>query len=154
LKTFADELFSSLCDLAKYTNLSKTIIHWHLIDSFGFIIRHLRWIPHRLSNNHKANRYGWSTQLYGLFEKQQIRAWHDIITLDKSWFHFSAKHELIWFAPEEVVPEREQHIIQSPKLMITVVWNTKRFHVIEAPSKCTEFNASYYITEILEWIKE
>jgi hypothetical protein len=52
------------------------------------------------------------------------------------------------------IQEREKHMIQSPKLMITVARNTSGFHVIEALPKCTNFNASYYTTQILERINE
>jgi hypothetical protein len=63
-------------------------------------------------------------------------------------------HEIIWLEPGEIVLESEQHIIQSPKLMITIPWNTNGFHVIEVLSKCTKFNTGYYTTGIFERIKE
>jgi hypothetical protein len=55
--------------------------------------------------------------------------------LDESWFYFSTGREIIYLAPGEIVPEREQHMIQSPKLMITVAWNTNGFHAFEVLQK-------------------
>jgi histone-lysine N-methyltransferase SETMAR len=34
--------------------------------------------------------------------------------------------------------------------MITIIWNPSGFHLIELPSKGFKFNASYYITQILD----
>jgi predicted cupin superfamily sugar epimerase len=67
-----------------------------------------------LPNAQKANRNDLSKQLFGLLEKQQTRTWHDIITVNESWFYFSTCHEMIWLAPEENNIKREQHLIQSP----------------------------------------
>jgi hypothetical protein len=66
LKALDDGPFSSLHDLARHTSLSKTIIHRHLTGSYGLTIRHLRWVPHRLSNAQEENRYDLSAQLLGL----------------------------------------------------------------------------------------
>jgi hypothetical protein len=36
-----------------------------------------------------------------MLQAQQTRSWHDIVTLDESWFDLSTDHERIWLAPEE-----------------------------------------------------
>jgi hypothetical protein len=54
---------------------------------------------------------------------QQQRVWHDIVTFDESWFYLTIYHEFIWLPETEQVPERERPMIQSKKLMLTVVWN-------------------------------
>jgi hypothetical protein len=53
-----------------------------------------------------------------------------------------------------MVPERERHMIQSPKSMITVAWNTNAFHVLAALSNGAKSNASYYINGALEEIRK
>jgi hypothetical protein len=62
-------------------------------------------------------------------------------------------HELVWLAPGGMVPERERHMIQSPKSMITVAWNASGVHILAALLKGAKFNASYYTSEILEEIR-
>jgi hypothetical protein len=47
-----------------------------------------------------------STELLRLLDQQEHRSWHDMITLDESWFSFCTDHELIWLAPGEIVPKR------------------------------------------------
>jgi hypothetical protein len=46
-----------------------------------------------------------------MLEVQRDRAWHDIVTRDKSWFYLSTDYEFVWLLRDEKVPEREQHAI-------------------------------------------
>jgi hypothetical protein len=77
------------------------------------------------------------------------------LTLDESWFYFSTDNERIWLTAEQLVPDRERHMAQSPKLMLTVAWNHSGFYVVAALSKGVKFNDGYYTytTEILERMK-
>jgi hypothetical protein len=149
LKALADEPFSSVRELEWHTCLSRTAVHRHLTRSLGFTVRHIRWVPHRLSDDQKRMRVSVSSELLRLLEQQERRAWHDVITLDEFWFYFSTDHEFIWLAPGEDIPERGRHTIHSPKTMVTIAWNTTGFHVVTALRKGAKFNATYYTTEIL-----
>jgi hypothetical protein len=60
---------------------------------------------------------------------QSTRQWHDIVTLDESWISLFSEHDLMWTAPGESVIDRERHTVQSPKFMLTGVWNQIRLHV-------------------------
>jgi hypothetical protein len=77
----------------------------------------------------------------------------DIVTLDELWFDFFADHEHIWFASEKPLSNRELHMLQSPKLMITIIWNPSGFHVVSAFPNGLKFNTGYYTREILQEIK-
>jgi hypothetical protein len=75
---------------------------------------------------------------------QSTRQWHDIVTLDESRIYLFSEHDLMWTAPGEIVVDREQHTVQSPKFMLTchlVVWNPIGFHVLKALPKGRKFNA-------------
>jgi hypothetical protein len=41
-------------------------------------------------------------------------------------------HEIIWLPDGDEVPDREKHMIQSPKLMQTFVWNPHGFQIVDA----------------------
>jgi hypothetical protein len=60
----------------------------------------------------------------------------------------------MWAAPGEIVVDREQHTVQSPKFMLTVVWNPIGFHVLKALPKGRKFNAQYYANNILVAISD
>jgi hypothetical protein len=111
-------------------------------------------VPHRLSPGQKAKSVALSRELLSTLDWEETRDWYNIITLDESWFYLCTDHELIWLAPREMVRERERHMIQSPKSMITAAWNTSGFHVLAALTKGAKFNASHYTNEMLEGIKK
>jgi hypothetical protein len=70
-----------------------------------------------------------------MLELQRDRAWHNIVTLDESWFYLSTDYELVWLPRDEKVPERERYTIQSKKFMLTIVWNLRGFHLIKVLEK-------------------
>jgi hypothetical protein len=47
------------------------------------------------------------------------------------------------------VPDREKHMIQSPKLMLTFIWNPHGCQVVDAMPKGEMFTAAYYVRNIL-----
>jgi hypothetical protein len=40
-------------------------------------------------------------------------------------------HEMIWLPYGDEIPDREKHMIQSPKLIRTFAWNPHRFQVVD-----------------------
>jgi hypothetical protein len=74
-------------------------------------------------------------ELLQVLSVQSMGQWHDIVTLDESWIYLVSEHDLIWTAPGEIVVDMERHTVQSPKFMLTVVWNTIGFHVLKALPK-------------------
>jgi hypothetical protein len=85
---------------------------------------------------------------------QSTRQWHDIVTLNESWIYLFSEHDLMWTAPGQIIVDREWHTVQSPKFMLTVVWNPIGFHVLKALPKGRKFNAQYYINDILVAISD
>jgi hypothetical protein len=68
-----------------------------------------------------------SFSLLRILEVQEQRAWHDIVTLDESWFYSRTEHESIWLRPGEKVPEMTRAMVQCQKWMVTMVWNPTGF---------------------------
>jgi hypothetical protein len=67
-----------------------------------------------------------------MLHHQKDRAWHDIVTLDKSWFYFMTYHERFWLREGTETPERERITAQSRKMMVMIVWNSTGFYRIVA----------------------
>jgi hypothetical protein len=109
--------FVSVRQLSRLTHLHSTTVYRRLTQSLGFVARHLRWVPHVLSDAQKGERVNLSRRLLRMrmrmLEVQRDRAWHDIVTLDESWFYRSTDYEFVWLPRDEKVPERERHTIQS-----------------------------------------
>jgi hypothetical protein len=51
-----EQPFGSIRQLARFTHLPRTTVDWCLTRLLGFQVRHLQWVPHRLSDAQKSNR--------------------------------------------------------------------------------------------------
>jgi hypothetical protein len=140
LTALAELPFSSVRELSRRICLPRSIVHQHLTQSLRFTVRRLQWVPHFLTEEQKQIRVQMATELLRVLSAQSTRQWHDIVTLDESWIYLFSEHDLMWTAPGEIVADRERHTIQSPKLMLTVVWNQIGFHVLKALPKGRKFN--------------
>jgi hypothetical protein len=71
------------------------------------------------------------------------------------WFYLRSEHDLMWAAPGEILSNRERYTIQSPKFVVTIVWNPSNYHVLKALPKWSKFNAQYdtnnVIVATLDW---
>jgi histone-lysine N-methyltransferase SETMAR len=150
LSSLDENPFASVRQLSRLTHLPRMTVYNRLTQTLGFTARHLRWVPHILSGIQKETRVELSKQLLKVLEVQEDRAWHDIITLDESWFYLTTEHERIWLPEGANVPDREQPTVQTKKIMLTIAWNPHGFHVIKVLPKGRKFNAEYYAFEILE----
>jgi hypothetical protein len=113
LAALEDIPFASMRQLSRLTHLPSTIIYHLLTQSLGFVARHLRWVPHTLSDAQKGDRVSLFRRRLRMLEVQRDRAWHEILTLGESWFYLSADYEFVWLPRDEKVPEGERHTIQS-----------------------------------------
>jgi hypothetical protein len=109
-----------------------------------------------LTAEQKQIRVQMAIELLQVLSMQSTRQWqcHDIVTLDESWIYLFNEHVLMRTAPGEIVVDGERHTVQSPKFMLTVVWNPIGFHVLKALPKGRKFNAQYYINDILVAISD
>jgi hypothetical protein len=63
-------------------------------------------MPRAFSDAQRVQRVNLSQRLLPILEVQRDRAWHDIITLDKSWFYPSTDDEFVWVPRDEKFPEK------------------------------------------------
>jgi histone-lysine N-methyltransferase SETMAR len=149
LTDLADCPFLSVRELSRRICLPRSIVHRHLTQSLHFTIPHLGWVPHVLTAEQKELRVHMASELLRILAVQSTRQWHDIVTLDESWFYRNSDHDLMWLPPGDAVPDRERYTLQSPKLMLTIVWSPGGFHIVNfLPTGC-KFNAQYYTNRIL-----
>jgi hypothetical protein len=69
LHALAEQPFASIRESSRLTHLAKTTVHRRLIQSLGFPVRHLRWVPHRLSHSRKLNRVTLSHESLSVLER-------------------------------------------------------------------------------------
>jgi hypothetical protein len=113
------------------------------------VVKHLRWVPHTITPTQKTECAILSIEFLLQLRSIERHGWQLIITLDESWFYLSTDHEQIWLHVEERPAERPRHIIQDPKMMVTIAWNPLGFHLLDALPKSNTFNIEYYSVNIL-----
>jgi hypothetical protein len=133
--------FSSVRELSQLICLPRSTVQRRLTDSLHVRIQHLRWIVRLLNLEQKRIRVNMAGELLRVLSIQGARQWHDLATLDESWFDLRSVDDLMWTAPGEIVPDRKRYNIQLPKFMVTIVWNPSGFHVVKAFPKWSKFNA-------------
>jgi hypothetical protein len=104
LTAFADDPFSSVREFLRLTCLPRFTVHRHLTDSLHFRIQHLRWSPRLLTPKQKLIQVNTAGESLLVLSVQGARPWHDLVTLDESWFDLSSQHDLMWTGPGEIVP--------------------------------------------------
>jgi hypothetical protein len=113
LVALEDSPFASVQQLSRLTHLPSTAVYRRLTQLLGSVARHLRWVPHALSDPENGERVDLSWRVLRMLEVQRNGAWHDIVTLNESWFCLNTDHEFVWLPRDEKVSERERHIIES-----------------------------------------
>jgi hypothetical protein len=96
LSSLDENSFASVRQFSHFTNIPPTTVYHRLTDSLGFTACHLRWISHALSHAQKKQRVELSRQLLRTLRIQCDRTWHNLVTLDESWFYLTTGHEFIW----------------------------------------------------------
>jgi histone-lysine N-methyltransferase SETMAR len=57
-------------------------------------------------------------------------------------------------APGEIVADIKRQTVQSPKLMLSIVWNLSGFHIVKALPKGGKFSAQYHTNNVLITISD
>jgi hypothetical protein len=96
LAALEDSPFALVRQLSRLTHLLSTTVYHLLTQSLGFVAHLLRWMPHALSDAQKGERVNLSRRLLRMPEVQRDRVWHDIVTVDESWFCLSTDYEFAW----------------------------------------------------------
>jgi hypothetical protein len=86
LSTLEELPFSSVRQFSRATHLPATTVYRQLSEKLGFTAHHLRSVSHILSDDESAICVQSSKSLLTILREQQTRSWHDIVTLDESWF--------------------------------------------------------------------
>jgi hypothetical protein len=72
----------------------------------------------------------------------------DFATFDEHWIYCYADDESVWLSANEKTPERTRKMITPPKLMLTIVWNPAKFHVVGLLPKAKKFWSPHYVSHI------
>jgi hypothetical protein len=114
------------------------------MQSLGFMVKYLRWVPHSPIATKKAQCVALSNELLHELRSIKHHDWQFIITLDEFLFYLATDNEQIWLRPEQQLPEKPKHTIQAQKMMLTIEWNPLRFHLLDTLPNGRALNVKYY----------
>jgi hypothetical protein len=153
LQALNDYPFHSVRSLASSLKRSASTIHEHLARA-GFEMKHVNWIPHTLSDEHKRLCVEYAHELLELLHKARDNSWNYFVTGDESWLYFETSHDRIWLQRNDARPVRAKKVINSPKAMLTVFWSPNGFHIIEALPAGRNFTSEYFCETILYTLRK
>jgi hypothetical protein len=67
--------FFSIRELARLTYIPTTTVHRHLTPSLGFVVKHLRWVPHTIVPTQKTERATISIELLRQLRSIERHSW-------------------------------------------------------------------------------
>jgi len=148
------EPFSSVRSLEDATGIPAATVYRRLTQSLQMVSRHLRWVPHMLTEELRAKRCTQAKELRKVLKAQQKIGWRDIITGDESWIHYDINPSSIWTVPGDEVPVRPRITVQSEKRMLIVFWGISGIvHRCWLP-KGERLNAEFVLNNVLQPISD
>ena len=153
-KILEDFPFSSLREIAKESKIPKTTVYRILRKDLGYVLKHLKWIPHLLTSSQKVSRINLSKSLLPVLHRASKSHYQLFMTGDESWFYLNTDHETQWVPHSEKPSKRPKKMIGTKKYMLIIFWNPLGFHLVKILPDGITFNDDYFITEILEPINE
>jgi hypothetical protein len=75
LAALEERPFLLMQELAKRTCVTFFTVHWRFTNSMGFVVKHLRWIPHKLNEAQLEARAHISNQLLKITRSIEHHGW-------------------------------------------------------------------------------
>jgi hypothetical protein len=113
--------FHSAYSLAEIRKVSHAMILKHLHDALGMKRFHLRWIPHQLTGQLRAERIKKCHGLLPLLERMEASNFRNSVMGDESWFTLELQQSAKWSTSREDVPQRVRQLMGTRKFMLTVI---------------------------------
>jgi histone-lysine N-methyltransferase SETMAR len=145
--------FHSVRTLARTLKLPRST-RWDHLNKGPFVVKHLRWIPHRLEDEAKRVRVTMAKGLLQNLQQARHQGWRYFLTDDESWFFDATDFERMWL-PDRAIPQsRPQTIISTPKVIVSIFWSPIGFPVITTLPPRAKFSACYFCHDIIPQIVE
>jgi hypothetical protein len=70
-------------------------VWWRLTNSIGFVVKHLRRVPHKLNDGKLAVRVQMPKELLTILHFAEHQEWPSFMGFDELWFYLSTDYESI-----------------------------------------------------------
>jgi hypothetical protein len=108
--------------IAEFLKIPASTVHLHLTTSLNMKSRHLKWVPHFLDDDLRANRSEGARQLLDALQAQERCHFRDLVTGNETWVSLDMKPGTIWLPADAELPVCVKRTIASEKRMLIVSW--------------------------------
>jgi hypothetical protein len=116
--------FSPIREPSQLTCIPRSTVHRHIAQSLGFVVKHLRWVPHSLTAAQRAQRITVSNGLLRELRSIKHHEYQFIIMLDESWF--SSVERLI----NSCSPSRNNNQSDAQFFCFGETWRSEMFRIL------------------------
>jgi hypothetical protein len=129
--------------------VSHATILKHLHDAFGMKHFHLRWIPHQLTEQLRAERMKKRQDLRSLLERMEASDFRNIVTGDENWLTLELEQSAKWSTSREDGPQKVRQQIGTREFMPTLIWGGDGFHFVDLMTSQHSFDCQYFVDNIM-----
>ena len=139
--------YATTATMAEEIGVGKETVRRHLLKMNKRYLCN-RWLPHRLSDENRANREGVCGQLLHMFNENNFL--NRIITVDECWVYWRndrSYHNRSWFGPDDQpTTSVRQTSMTKQKFLACVFWDAKGLLLMEILPQGQPLNSEIYCT--------
>jgi histone-lysine N-methyltransferase SETMAR len=136
--------------LALSLGVSPQTVVAHLHKSLGMKNYHLRWVPHELDDDQKAERARCARLMLEELDRHAETNFHYLLTGDESWMLYDQQPSRMWAIDREHVDTIVRPSHHARKTMVTVFFGINGPAVVKILPQGAKFTTEYFIDEILQ----
>ncbi|MDE7383476.1 MAG: hypothetical protein K2M99_06280, partial [Treponemataceae bacterium] len=125
-----------------------------LHDEEGFKHKHLRKVPHSLTDDKRSQRVEEAKEILRMLESAERSHNSNIITGDESWFYYTNEPDARWIIDGEEIETKVQDSQYKRKKMVTIFIRKNGTFFVELMPCGQTFNSKYFIHEIIPKIND
>lgn len=145
-----DEPYSSIRDISKVLNESKSTVYRYLKCHIGMVYKYTRWLPHKLTDDNKTLKAVQSSELSMILKASKVNSYRNIITGDESWFMYKYFCNGKWVMESDENPIADGSKINIKKVMITIMWGVWGFYTVDVLPNGKTYTSEYFVDNIVK----
>jgi histone-lysine N-methyltransferase SETMAR len=135
--------------IAKKLEVAPSTVCRYLKNVLQLKCRHMRWIPHRLSEPQKAKRAELAVPMLRALAQHDDPSFSALFTGDESWMFYDYHPRTMWVASWEEPDEFERTTHHQKKTMITIFFNVNGQYVLDILPKGAKMNSEYFAEHVI-----
>jgi histone-lysine N-methyltransferase SETMAR len=147
---FKEHPFASARSVAERLHLALGTVLRCLQEDLGTKYRHLRWVPHTLTEEHKAKRAELAGRMLEILSHHRESDFKFLFTGDESWMFYAYERTHQWDLSHGPVEKIQRKTNYQKKTMFTVFFNGTGDYFINVLPQGQTMNGQYFAEEVIK----